>query len=38
MSSLHENDIADRVLDAAFALHRDLGPGRSSASPADFFF
>jgi GxxExxY protein len=27
MSSLHENEIANRVLDAAFALHRDLGPG-----------
>lgn len=27
MSSLHENEIADRVLDVAFSLHRDLGPG-----------
>jgi GxxExxY protein len=27
MSSLHENEIADRILDAAFALHRDIGPG-----------
>src|SRR6056297_3553749 len=27
MSSLHENEIADRVLDVAFELHRDLGPG-----------
>ncbi|NDV61112.1 GxxExxY protein [Puniceicoccales bacterium CK1056] len=27
MSSLHENEIADRMLDVAFSLHRDLGPG-----------
>jgi len=27
MSSLHENKISDRVLDVAFSLHRDLGPG-----------
>ena len=27
MSSLHENEIADQVLDVAFSLHRDLGPG-----------
>ena len=27
MDALHENEIGDRILDAAFALHRDLGPG-----------
>ena len=27
MDSFYENEIGDRVLDSAFALHRDLGPG-----------
>ena len=27
MDPLHENEIGDRILDAAFTLHRDLGPG-----------